>query len=52
MENSFNNGNLFFYPKDSEETCTMHTNSYNIEIIMDSETDETNRELFESFLQK
>ena len=42
----------FFYPKDSEETCTMHTNSYNIEVIMDSETDETNKELFESFLQK
>ena len=42
----------FFSPKDSEETCTMHTNSYNIEIIMDSETDETNKELFESFLQK
>ena len=36
---------------DSEETRTWHTNSNNIEIMMDSETDEIIKELFKSLLQ-
>ena len=51
MENSINNGN-FISSKDSDETCTMHTKSDNIEIMMDSETDEIIKELFKSLLQK
>ena len=38
--------------KDSEETRTMHTKSNDVEIMMDSETDEIIEELFKSFLQK
>ena len=49
MESSFNNGNP---SKDSEQICTMHTKSGNIEISMSSETDEIIKELFESFLQR
>ena len=30
----------FMSSKDSEETCTMHTKSHNIEIMMGNETDE------------
>ena len=30
----------FISSKDSEETCTMHTKSHNIEIMMGTETDE------------
>ena len=37
---------------DSDETCTMHTKSNNVEIIVGSETDEIIEELFECFLQK
>ena len=42
----------FISSKDSEETCTMHTKSNNVEIMMGSETDEIIEELFKSFLQK
>ena len=42
----------FISSKDSDETCTMHTKSNNVEIMMGSETDEITEELFESFLQK
>ena len=38
--------------KDSVETCTMHTKSNNVEIMMGSETDEIIKKLFKSFLQK
>ena len=41
-----------FISKDSDETCNMLTKSDNIEIIMDSETDNFIKELFESLLQK
>ena len=37
--------------KDFNETCTMHTKSHNIEIIMGSKTDNIIAELFESVLQ-
>ena len=42
----------FISSKDSDETRTMHAKSSNVEIMMDSETDETNEELFKSFLKK
>ena len=42
----------FISSKDSDETRTMHTKSNNVEIMMDSETDEIIEDLFESFLQK
>ena len=32
--------------KDSDETCTMRTNSHNIEIMMGNEIDEIIEELF------
>ena len=38
--------------KDSEETCTMHTKTLNIEIMMGIETDGITEKLFKSFLQK
>ena len=38
--------------KGSDETCTMHTKSNNVEIMMGSETDEIIKKLFKSFLQK
>ena len=41
----------FISSTDSEETRTWHTNSNNIEIMMDSETDEIIKELFKSLLQ-
>ena len=41
----------FTSPNGSDETCNMHTNSINIEIMMGSETDETIDELFKSLLQ-
>ena len=41
----------FISSKDSEETCTMHTKSHNIEIMMGNETDEIIKNLFESLLQ-
>ena len=42
----------FISSKDSDETCTMHTESDNIEIMMGSETDEIIKELFESLSQR
>ena len=42
----------FISSKDSYETCNMHTKSNNIEILIGSETDGINEELFESLLQK
>ena len=41
----------FISYKDSKETRTMHTKSDNIEIMMDSKTDDIINELFESFLR-
>ena len=38
--------------KDSDETCTRHTKSNNMEIMTGNETDEIIRELFESLLQR
>ena len=42
----------FISSKDSDEICTMHTKSNNVEIMMGSEADEIVEELFKSFLQK
>ena len=42
----------FISSKESDETCTMHTKSNNVEIMMSSETDEIIKELFKSILQK
>ena len=42
----------FLSSKDSNETCTMHMKSNNIEITIGNETDEIIRDLFESLLQK
>ena len=42
----------FISSKGSDETCTMHTKSDNIEIMMGSETNEIVKELFESLLQR
>ena len=42
----------FISSKDSDENCTMHTKSNNIEIMIDYETNEIIEELFESLLQK
>ena len=38
--------------EDFDETCTMHTKSDNIEIMLGSETEEIVEELLESLLQK
>ena len=40
----------FVSSKDSDETCNMHTESDNIEVMTGSETDESIKELFESLL--
>ena len=43
----------FISSKDSDETrTTLYTKSNNIEIMIDSETDEIVEELFESLLQR
>ena len=42
----------FMSSKDSEETRTIHAKSHNVEIMMDSKTDEIIKELFKSLLQK
>ena len=39
----------FISSKDSDETCTMHAKSNNVEIMMGRETDEIIKELFKSF---
>ena len=41
----------FMSSKDSEETCTMHTKSYNIEIMMVNETVEIIEKRFKSLSQ-
>ena len=38
--------------KDSDETCTMHVKSNNVEIMMGTETNEIIEELFKSFVQR
>ena len=42
----------FISSKDSDETCTMHAKSNNVEIIMGNETNEIIEELFKYFLQR
>ena len=42
----------FISSKDSNETHTMHTKSDDIKIMIDNETDEIIKKLFESLLQK
>ena len=42
----------FICSKDSKEMRTMHTKSYNIELMISNETDETTEECFDSILQK
>ena len=42
----------FIFLKYSDEILTMHTKSYNTEIMMVNEADEIIEELFESLLQK
>ena len=42
----------FIFSKDSDETRIMHSKSDNIEIMMNSETDEIIEKLFESLLHK
>ena len=41
----------FIPSTDCKETSTMHTKSDNIEIVMDSKTDDSINELFESFYE-
>ena len=41
----------FIFSKDSDETCTMHTKSNNIEIMMGSEKDKIIEDLAEFSLQ-
>ena len=38
--------------EDSDETRTMHTKSNNVEIMMDSETDENIKKLLEYYFRK
>ena len=42
----------FMSSKDSNEMCTLHSKSNNLEILMHNETDEFIKETFESHLQK
>ena len=42
----------FISSKDSNETCTMHTKSDNIKLMIGNETDEIIKKLFESLLQR
>ena len=52
MENPINNVNNFISSKYSDETRNMHKKSYNIEIMMGSETDNIIDELCEPLLKK
>ena len=52
MENPINNVNNFISSKYSDETRNMHKKSYNVEIMMGSETDNIIDELCESLLKK
>ena len=42
----------FISSKDSDETCTMHPRSDNIEVLIGNETDKIMDELFETLLQR
>ena len=42
----------FTSSKDSDETCTIHAKSHNVEIMIGSETNEIIEELFKSLLQR
>ena len=42
----------FMSSKDSDETCTMHTKSNNIEIMIGNETEKIIRKPFQSFFAK
>ena len=42
----------FISSEDFDETRTMHTKSNNVEIVIDSDTNEIIKDLFEHFLQK
>ena len=42
----------FIYSKNCRETCTTHTESENIEIMIGSETDDIIDELFKSLFQR
>ena len=42
----------FISSKDSDETCTMHAKSNNVESMMGSETVEIIEEIFKSFFAK
>ena len=42
----------FISSKDYDETCTMHTKSNNVEIMIGSKTDEIIKELFKSIFQR
>ena len=44
--------NFIFSKPDSDETCIMHTQSNNIEIMIGSDTNEVIEELFKSLLQR
>ena len=46
MENEINNGNQGFFSKDYEGTRIIYGPSDNIEIMIDSETDEIIQKLF------
>ena len=52
MENSINNVINFISSKDFDETCTMHTKSNNIDIMMSNKTNKIIKELCKSVLQK
>ena len=52
MEDSINNENYFFSSKDdSDEIRKMYIKGNNVDILMDSETDEIIAELFEFLLK-
>ena len=44
--------NFISSKRDSDETCIIHTKSYNIEIMMGSETEKVIKELFESISKR
>ena len=48
MQNSANNANQFYFFLRFDRTCTMHTTSDNIKIMMGSKTNDITEELFRS----
>ena len=46
MENSIKNNNFFSSKEDNDEQCVMHSQSYNIEIMISDEADEVRKKLF------